>query len=242
MRRNLCADILGSGTEPPCQFAVFSRGYIGLYTMPESSATPAQVRDQDSTLVNSVEDASSPPSTGVKQLCFLKGFSSAFSAGLLGYLFGFVPGLMRHKFRNWGMINNEGWVSAIPFAAMSGVYSTVQCLSERLRGKDDAWNVGIAGFASGVVVSWKSGYVSAILSGLGFGALSVLLGSGGSAEACAPLIVQEMLPLKRHNRKRLTPLCSNDRTWSCPALWLGQVANSSYFTAGPGLLARQTWA
>ncbi|KXZ55012.1 hypothetical protein GPECTOR_3g175 [Gonium pectorale] len=63
----------------------------------------------------------------------------------------------------WGA---EGMASAKAFAVMSGIYTTVQCLCERIRQQDDGINRIIAGGASGIAIAWRSGLVGALQSGV----------------------------------------------------------------------------
>lgn len=46
-----------------------------------------------------------------------------------------------------------GWSSAVSFGVMGAMYAGVGCFVKRLRQKEDAWNAGAAGFATG---QWQS--------------------------------------------------------------------------------------
>ncbi|GLC33965.1 hypothetical protein PLESTB_000823300 [Pleodorina starrii] len=120
------------------------------------------------------------------QPCTLKGLSGGLAAGVLGFVFGFVPSMFRHRslrmLHVWG---GEGLASAKAFAVMSGIYTTVQCLCERIRQQDDGINRLIAGGASGVAIAWRSGLVGALQSGVLLAVVSWIFdfGSGSPAKA-----------------------------------------------------------
>lgn len=121
--------------------------------------------------------------------CFAQGLTSAAGAGALGYFFGFVPALLRHKGRAWGLVNAEGMRSARQLALMSGLYTTIHCICGRIRLKEDGWNRAVAGCSTGLVLGWAGGPVSALQSCAGIGALSYFLDFGevaGGATAVAP--------------------------------------------------------
>ncbi len=46
--------------------------------------------------------------TDFEQPCTLKGLGSAFYAGLLGYFFGVVPAVVKHRARMWGLVHQAG--------------------------------------------------------------------------------------------------------------------------------------
>ncbi|GLI60423.1 hypothetical protein VaNZ11_002575 [Volvox africanus] len=125
------------------------------------------------------------------QPCTLKGLSGGLAAGVLGFVFGFVPSMFRH--RSLGMLHvwgAEGMASAKAFAVMSGIYTTVQCLCERIRQQDDGINRLIAGGASGVAIAWRSGLVGALQSGVLLAVVSWIFdfGSGSVSPAKASTI------------------------------------------------------
>lgn len=92
---------------------------------------------------------SSPGPPSFKQPCTLKGAASAMYAGALGYFLGVVPAAIKFKARQWGMIHSQGLASAQQLAVMSGVYTAVHCICQRIRMVEDAWNRGIAGCSTG---------------------------------------------------------------------------------------------
>lgn len=71
-------------------------------------------------------------------------------AGALGYFLGVVPAALKFKFKQWGMINTQGLASAQQLAVMSGMYTAVHCICQRIRMVEDGWNRGIAGCSTGV--------------------------------------------------------------------------------------------
>ncbi len=108
------------------------------------------------------------------------------AAGVLGFAFGFVPAMFRHRsLRQMSTWTAEGWQSAKAFAVMSGIYTTVQCLCERIRQQDDGLNRIIAGGASGFAVAWKSGFVGALQSGAFLAVVSWLFDFGTTSTAKA---------------------------------------------------------
>ncbi|GFR39586.1 hypothetical protein Agub_g46 [Astrephomene gubernaculifera] len=127
------------------------------------------------------------------QPCTLKGLSGGLAAGLMGYVFGFLPGILRHpNLQSLSLWHSEGLASAQGFAVMSGIYATAQCVCERLRQKDDGINRIVAGAASGVAMAWGSGLVGALQSGVLLAVVSWVfdygLGGGGSGAAKAACV------------------------------------------------------
>ena len=78
--------------------------------------------------------------------CFLNAITSAIPAGLIGWVFGFIPSLARNRsFSSRDVWLADGNASAVNLAKFSGVYSLAHCLLTRIRQVDDAWNRGAAG-------------------------------------------------------------------------------------------------
>ncbi|KAG2483917.1 hypothetical protein HYH03_017238 [Edaphochlamys debaryana] len=124
----------------------------------------------------------------LEQPCTLKGLSSAVAAGVLGYIFGFVPSIFRHRsLKQLGTWHTEGLASTKAFAVMSGVYTTVQCLCERIRQQDDGVNRIIAGAASGAAVAYKSGWLGMLQSGILLGVVSYIFDFGTAPAKAAGL-------------------------------------------------------
>lgn len=115
-----------------------------------------------------------------EQPCTLKGIQSAFAAGAFGYLLGFAPAVFRFKAKSWGLINKEGWRSAQTIAVMSGLYTTVSCITARIRQKEDNVTRGISGCATGLAIGWQGGPLAMLQSCAGIGALSYIFDFGGS--------------------------------------------------------------
>jgi hypothetical protein len=93
--------------------------------------------------------ATLPTQPSFKQPCTLKGATSAVYAGMLGYFLGVVPAAIKFKARQWGMIHTQGLGSAQQLAVMSGMYTAVHCICQRIRMVEDGWNRGIAGCSTG---------------------------------------------------------------------------------------------
>jgi hypothetical protein len=68
---------------------------------------------------------------------------------MLGYFLGVVPAAIKFKARQWGMIHTQGLGSAQQLAVMSGMYTAVHCICQRIRMVEDGWNRGIAGCSTG---------------------------------------------------------------------------------------------
>ncbi|MEW5302548.1 MAG: hypothetical protein WDW36_005323 [Sanguina aurantia] len=133
------------------------------------------------------EDQVPAPGTIVwKQPCTLKGISAGLGAGVLGYVFGVLPSVLRNRtFKARGTWHADGITSFAAFALMSGLYAGVHCLLIRIRETDDAINRGLAGAASGLVIGWNGGPMSALQSAGFIGVLSYAFDFGeSSAHAC----------------------------------------------------------
>lgn len=133
--------------------------------------------------------------------CSIQGVTSAFAGGLLGYVFGFGRTLLTT--RKMTTLHKAGMESGSTFAVFGGVYTAVSCFCSRIRQRDDFWNGGLAGCATGIVVSWKGGPVSALQSCIGIGVLSALfdvIGKEPAAEA-APLSIYTEAFVKAYARK-----------------------------------------
>jgi import inner membrane translocase subunit TIM22 len=127
------------------------------------------------------------PSLFPKQPCTIKGLAAALSAGVLGYLFGFIPGMIRHHAKKWALIHLDGMRSAQSLAVMSGAYTAVHCICQRIRQTEDGWNRGVAGCATGLALGWGNGPLGAATSCVSIGGLSYLIDFGGGAADAAPL-------------------------------------------------------
>lgn len=190
-----------------------------------------------------------------KQPCTLKGMQSAFFAGTLGYMFGLVPSLIRNRLSAFGICHADGMASARTFAVMSGLYTTVSCICERVRMKDDGFNRGFAGCSTGLVLGWGGGPASAAQSCLGIGLISYLLDMGGStppAQAAEIKQQSKYVTLISNSKRRSSsssthssrnigchlsdvcrglspaPYCQVDAL-SHPVMWLGAVSQPAYF-------------
>ncbi|KAG0504427.1 hypothetical protein KC19_N032900 [Ceratodon purpureus] len=83
--------------------------------------------------------------------CVFKGAADGLSGGLMGSVFGFGSGLFKKQGFKGAL--KEGGSSAKTFAILSGVHSIVSCYLKKVRGKEDAWNAGIAGCATGLALA-----------------------------------------------------------------------------------------
>lgn len=119
---------------------------IKLHQLPPETATVSQQLSPASTPAAA---AFAAPQASFKQPCTLKGASSALYAGALGYFLGVVPATIKFKARQWGMIHTQGLASAQQLAMMSGMYTAVHCICQRIRMVEDGWNRGIAGCSTG---------------------------------------------------------------------------------------------
>ena len=140
------------------------------------------------------EDGGAVPVENVgstKVPCSIQGITSGLGGGVLGYVFGFGRTLLTT--RKLKALHAAGVESGTTFAVFGGVYAAALCFCSRIRQKDDFWNGGLAGCATGVVVAWKGGPVSALQSCIGIGVLSAVfdvIGKEPTAEAC-PLSIYD---------------------------------------------------
>ncbi|KAF5832439.1 Tim17/Tim22/Tim23/Pmp24 family-domain-containing protein [Dunaliella salina] len=80
-----------------------------------------------------------------------------------------------------GLWAADGGKSARALALVSGMYTWIHCLCQRIRLKEDGYNRGAAGCATGLVLGWKGGPASALQSCAGFGLISYILDFGGNS-------------------------------------------------------------
>jgi len=87
---------------------------------------------------------------------------------------GFGSGVLRLKVKGSRLKTSiqKANTSSKTFGLMGGMYTLSACLSRKIRGKDDALNLAIAGCASGIALGWDGGPVSALQSCVGMGAFS----------------------------------------------------------------------
>eukprot|EP00882_Tetradesmus_deserticola_P019281 GHRQ01020743.1.p1 GENE.GHRQ01020743.1~~GHRQ01020743.1.p1 ORF type:complete len:225 (-),score=84.91 GHRQ01020743.1:344-1018(-) len=84
---------------------------------------------------------------------------------------------------------------------MSGMYTAVHCICQRIRMVEDGWNRGIAGCSTGLVLGWKAGPWSALQSCAGIGLLSALIDlGGGAAEAAQASMLGHLQQVQREQR------------------------------------------
>lgn len=62
----------------------------------------------------------------------------------------------------------------------------VHCLAQRIRLHEDGWNRGFAGCATGLVIGWNGGPVSALQSCAGLGLISYIVDFGGKCSYPVP--------------------------------------------------------
>ncbi|PNW88911.1 hypothetical protein CHLRE_01g050400v5 [Chlamydomonas reinhardtii] len=123
----------------------------------------------------------------------------------------------------WG---GDGMSSFKAFFVMSGVYTTVQCISERIRQQDDGLNRIIAGGVSGVAVAWKSGLWGALQSGLLLAAVSWVFDFGTGAAKASSI-----------GGRSTTGSCAAGSS-GCSVASVGQLLSVSHGADGPGSEAR----
>jgi len=142
--------------------------------------------------------------------CSIQGVTSAFGGGILGSVFGLGRGLF--KTRVLKELRATAWESASTFALFGGIYAAATCFVTRIRQREDFWNGGLAGCATGVIISWKGGPNSALQSCIGIGVVSAIfdtLGHEPHAEAFPLSIYEERKEGKTGRRafSRLQKLC-----------------------------------
>lgn len=165
---------------------LYSDGDLPVLPSAPPPTAPPDLAHENVAQPESTADAQQAVGTATfRQPCTLKGLASAAYAGALGYFLGFVPATFKFKARQWGMIHSQGMTSASQLALMSGMYTAVHCICQRVRMVEDGWNRGIAGCSTGLVLGWKAGPWSALQSCAGIGLLSALIDLGGGAVEAA---------------------------------------------------------
>lgn len=101
------------------------------------------------------------------------------------------------------MVHAQGVASASQLAIMSGMYTAVHCICQRIRMVEDGWNRGIAGCSTGLVLGWKAGPWSALQSCAGIGLLSALIDFGGGAVDAAEASMLCHLQQLQHEQSSL---------------------------------------
>jgi hypothetical protein len=216
-----------------------------------SSAAPA-----DSASSPSPDPGPSGSDGSVSTPCVLNAIGSSIPSGILGWLFGFVPSVARHRaWKHRGLWLDDGAKSASNLMLFSGMYSLTHCIITRIRQVDDAFNRGAAGCATGLVLGWGGGPAAAAQSCLGIGLISYVLDLGSVADppahatSCcsvalgAPMSAcsTPMRPMSAASSARSSVRAGSRgvqrvrampqalHTSMPPVMWLGAVCGSSYF-------------
>lgn len=191
---------------------------------------------------------------GWKQPCVVGAIYGAIPTGILGFLFGFIPSVLRNRsLSRWRMWGADGFRSATALAVVSGLYTTVQCICQRLRMVEDGWNRGIAGCSTGLYLGWKGGPWSAAQSCLGLGFISYIVdlekagetppaqaacldhsGAGGCGTWVSNGVQGQMVNARAvvGAKLRQTALKQKQQMHQLPpVMWLGHVMQPSYFSA-----------
>jgi import inner membrane translocase subunit TIM22 len=158
-------------------------------TKQQSAALQLEISDSNQT---AVEVSSRSDDFEFKTPCTLTGIGAGVSSAMLGYVFGFGGYWISQRSKGaLQLANQAGLGSARTFAILGGLYSGVSCFMSRLRQKNDAFNAGVSGCSTGLVLGWTSGGpIAAVQSCAMFGLFSYFLdgtgggGGVGSAEAC----------------------------------------------------------
>lgn len=135
---------------------------------------------------------------------------------MLGFFFGAVPSVVRHKLRNPAAWWADGLTSAKSWAVMTSLFTAVSCIAQRIREKDDVWNRGAAGCATGLVIGWHgpNAPLNALQTGVALGGLSCLVdmipGSSGGASGTPPAHAATLVaPSPAGSSSEFAPGCSD---------------------------------
>lgn len=114
-----------------------------------------------------------PPGDGGPVICLVTGLRDGFAGGLMGSVFGFGQGIWKRQGFKGSL--KEAGSSAKMFALLSGVHTLVTCCLRKIRGKQDAINAGIAGCATGLVLSTPGNPDALLRSCVTFAAFSYIM-------------------------------------------------------------------
>ncbi|KAI5057209.1 hypothetical protein GOP47_0027224 [Adiantum capillus-veneris] len=115
----------------------------------------------------------SPLGDGGPVVCLVTGLRDGFAGGVMGSIFGFGQGLWKKQGFKGSL--KEAGSSAKMFALLSGVHTLVTCCLRKIRGKQDAINAGIAGCATGLVLSTPGNPDALLRSCVTFAAFSYIM-------------------------------------------------------------------
>lgn len=114
-----------------------------------------------------------PLGDGGPVVCLVTGLRDGVAGGLMGSVFGFGQGLWKRQGFKGSL--KEAGSSAKMFALLSGVHTLVTCCLRKIRGKQDAINAGIAGCATGLVLSTPGNPDALLRSCVTFAAFSYIM-------------------------------------------------------------------
>ncbi|KAH7331089.1 hypothetical protein KP509_20G014200 [Ceratopteris richardii] len=164
----------------------------------EARPSPVDEAPPETSAPDSLASPGNPFGDGGPVVCLVTGIRDAFAGGVMGSVFGFGQGIWKRQGFKGSL--KEAGSSAKMFALLSGVHTLVTCCLRKIRGKQDAINAGIAGCATGLVLSTPGTPDTLLRSCVTFAAFSYIIERFGRPPAAIASSL-DYFPVQQETRK-----------------------------------------